>query len=282
MLFGAASVAPFLYLDAHSISLISSLFTCEEYMKSRVYLLVLCFLCLSSVLSASVFTIDPLKYIGFVAIAGSADLANQYLDDEIMGDVDAFDVAQWDVDDVFVLDRWAVQPYDAGIKNWSDYAIYTTAAATAYVAWDDPDRWTNFMVLSEIMLAQTAVVKWTKTLAQRKRPYVYDEDLSVDRKLGDNARHSFCSMHASTAFSAATFAYYLHYRNFGSSYTAAAMLFVPATATAVLRVASGQHHPTDVIAGAAIGSAISYLFCRMHDSGTETIYLTHNGIGVRF
>lgn len=251
-------------------------------MKSRSALLFFVGCLLPYLLSASVFTIDPLRYIGFVTLAGSADLINQHLDDDLMKDVDASDVASWDVDEVSTLDRWAVQPFDSTLKNWSDYAIYTTAAATAYVSWDDPDRWTNFMVLSEILLTQTAVVKWTKTLTQRKRPYVYDETLSINRKLGDNARHSFCSMHASTAFSAATFAYYLHYRNFGHSSLTAAVLFVPATATAVLRVASGQHHPTDVLAGAAIGSAISYLFCRMHDSGTETIYLTHNGIGIRF
>jgi membrane-associated phospholipid phosphatase len=32
-----------------------------------------------------------------------------------------------------------------------------------------------------------------------------------------------------------------------------------ATATAVLRVVSGNHYPTDVLAGAAIGSALGFL-----------------------
>ena len=47
-----------------------------------------------------------------------------------------------------------------------------------------------------------------------------------------------------------------------------------AAAVGVMRIESGEHFPTDVIAGAAVGSAIGYLIPRVHRVDTGRFSLT--------
>lgn len=99
----------------------------------------------------------------------------------------------------------------------------------------------------------------------RSRPYARaarigrsDDD---DADLGDDANVSFYSGHTSYAFalavSSGTVASLRGYR--GAGYVWAAGLGL-ATATAYLRVAADQHYVTDVVGGAALGSAFGFLF----------------------
>jgi hypothetical protein len=113
-------------------------------------------------------------------------------------------------------------------------------------------------VLSVNMFANTVV----KYGVQRPRPYASrsePETLSYIRSEGRDAYLSFYSGHASTAFAAAVSGSYMFAATHPDSSTRLWMWgveFALASATATLRVRAGKHYYSDVIVGAAAGSAI--------------------------
>jgi membrane-associated phospholipid phosphatase len=98
-----------------------------------------------------------------------------------------------------------------------------------------------------------------KAIIDSERPYVGEvsrpDDTSEDYD-------SFPSGHALMAFTSAAYTQTitsLWYPDSQVMRAASIAAWSLATATAVLRVVSGNHYPTDVLAGAAIGSALGFL-----------------------
>ena len=218
----------------------------------------------NGLLLSQTFKVNKLRSIIFLSSAAIVDLSNNYFDDKILPDFDQNDINLLSGNDVPFFDRIAFQPESRKLKNWSDYSIYLTIGSTLVLVYDKQDIKDNLLVLGEILLTQSAIVKWTKTITHRKRPFVYDKSISLSKKLENNSRHSFVSMHSSTAFATATFGYFYYLDNYGKNYYIAALLFGSAAATACLRVASANHFPSDVVVGAIVGSGISYLLCKYH------------------
>ena len=107
----------------------------------------------------------------------------------------------------------------------------------------------------------------TKTLTKRIRPYVYNPEVSINKKMHPDARRSFISGHTSNAFASAVFLAKVFSdlkidRN-SSPYIWAASLSL-ASATGIFRITAGKHFPTDVIAGALTGSIIGYIIPEIH------------------
>lgn len=99
-----------------------------------------------------------------------------------------------------------------------------------------------------------------KAIIDSERPYVGEETL---RPLDTSEDYdSFPSGHALMAFTSAAYTQTitsLWYPDSQVMRAASIAAWSLATATAVLRVVSGNHYPTDVLAGAAIGSALGFL-----------------------
>jgi membrane-associated phospholipid phosphatase len=115
-------------------------------------------------------------------------------------------------------------------------------------------------------------------MTTRYRPYAYAAS-GADFSSADIAA-SFPSRHATIAFASAVFAGYAFDEiNPGSAWSPLvwASGLGLATATSALRVASGDHFPSDVLAGAVLGAACGYLVPLLHkatnasggDSGLE-------------
>jgi len=79
---------------------------------------------------------------------------------------------------------------------------------------------------------------------------------AVDERRPNGGKHSFPSAHTSISFSAAEFIR----KRYGWEYGIPA--YAAASFVAYSRVEARQHHPQDVVAGAAIGIINSYLFTR--------------------
>jgi len=188
------------------------------------------------------------------------------------------------------VDRW-VQPRatpfyfdarDGGAprSTWENppWTLHLAALglATAMVAGRDDSRWYHVKGLAEAMATSSLVVSVLKPAFGRHRPdWIADVTARSDEK-------SFPSGHTTAAFVVATYAaLYLHGRVFdadsspwaeGAAYGG---LFLGASLVAGERIYHARHHLSDVLAGAAIGSATSYAMFRFQDHrfrnrGTET------------
>jgi hypothetical protein len=223
------------------------------------------------------FEIDQTNYFLYMLGISTIELSNNYFDRQLTDKLTPDEIAELDANDIPSFDRWINLDPDPDVKDWSDYAIYFTLGASVVTVYDEDYLWDNLMILTKILMTQSALCKWTKTLILRERPYLYSTENTVNSR---QSRHSFYSSHVSTAFSSAVFAYYYYVDNYGGNIPVASLLFGGATATAVLRSASAQHFPSDVLTGAVMGSAVSYLICRYHHSDRVKYNFGFNSLGI--
>lgn len=109
-----------------------------------------------------------------------------------------------------------------------------------------------------------ASTEWLKVLVRRKRPVLYTSDAAAAAGDPEN-QQSLPSAHASVAFAAATAYLVLARREHLRHRTRnALLLYAGAAAVSTLRVVAGKHFPTDVVAGAALGSGIGWLVPTVH------------------
>ncbi|PYO65136.1 MAG: hypothetical protein DMD71_11100 [Gemmatimonadetes bacterium] len=119
-------------------------------------------------------------------------------------------------------------------------------------------------VYGDALALTFAATNWTKALAHRSRPVLYTSGATAAAGVRDN-RLSFPSGHAALAFAAATSYLVLARRQHLRHGTRnAVLLYVGAASVGALRLEAGRHFPTDVLGGAALGSAVGWLVARFH------------------
>lgn len=135
--------------------------------------------------------------------------------------------------------RWQLPT--AGERRAADIASYGTALATTALdvaaAWRSGDRQHAFTAMGERLAVGYGVTLLAKFLVHRARPCAPACGL-------DNPNTSFLSGHTMLAF------------EHGPGVRAELALPL-GVATGALRVAAGKHWPTDVLAGAGVGAAVS-------------------------
>jgi len=181
-------------------------------------------------------------------------------------------------------DRRTVGNVDLGADAASDVtrnlAIvmpFALAAATL----PGGERWSGLarrsVVYLEAAMISAGVTNLGKQSIGRARPYTYlpEEERPADPSFDvtqDRAFRSMPSGHAATAWTAASLATTEHLltRPQASSYEVVGVGFVAgglAGATAALRVEAGQHFPSDVLVGSAIGIATGVVVPLLHAEG---------------
>lgn len=143
-------------------------------------------------------------------------------------------------------------------------------------------EWKNILTLGVMFLETRGLNKEITGLIKHKagriRPYMYNaaksNEFKLDMSKEANTYKSFLSGHTSEAFSMAVFCAKTFTDMYGKSKWSK-LIWVGslsiASTTACLRVAAGKHYPTDVLAGAAFGSAIGYLVPYLHLSKSEKV-----------
>ena len=168
------------------------------------------------------------------------------------------------------IDRGAVGL--GGSDGPSNLALYATVGGSALlVAWTrrgEPDA-TQAVLEDAAVMAQAAAIdgalgQWLKVIVHRARPERYTTQGATFTSIEDS--RSFPSGHSSFAFTAASAAAsILHRRGVLHSHKLeTTLLFAAAATTSVLRVSAHRHFPTDVVAGAILGSAVGWLVPQLH------------------
>ncbi|MFO7896512.1 MAG: phosphatase PAP2 family protein [Candidatus Cloacimonadales bacterium] len=248
----------------------------------KIILILLFILLLVQMSYAQVFEVDRSEFLYRTAGWGVISLSNNLYNKNYTDKIASSTIEALEADEINFFDQAALMPHDETPKAYSDYTAYATLLTAGWLAYDNEEFWDNMLVFSEVLIAQEAAGKWTKSLSKRYRPLAYDQDLSMEHRTQKNSLRSFYSLHTSTAFAAATFGYYLRYKSSGHSWGYGVALYGTAAATGYLRVASGQHFPTDIMAGALVGSAISYLICRSYQSSRFSLNLAPDNLGFSY
>ncbi len=101
----------------------------------------------------------------------------------------------------------------------------------------------------------------------RLRPFMYNPDVSMEKKMGDNTTNSFFSGHASVVAASTFFMVKVYYdvhpqaKNKGLFYGLAC---IPPAITGYLRYKGAKHFPSDIITGFAVGAATGILVPEFH------------------
>jgi len=184
-----------------------------------------------------------------------------------------------------VFDRFTADNYSKHDARLSEYtsktAIYIPALTTLGLM--KTDRRTFISTCSQIgimyfetTLITSGLTNIAKGTFRRYRPYCYNENVPVSKKLKPDCRASMWSGHTSSAFAGAVFAGTIMNEILPSSIPTRFVWITGITAsaaTAYLRVQSGEHFPSDVLAGAAIGSLTGWIIPEIHKRKTNiTLY----------
>lgn len=199
------------------------------------------------------------------------------------------------------LDRYDLPGFDRStVSNWrpssataSDYMVFASAAMPLLMLADRRARqdWLGLALMYiEVGGFTVGITELTKGMVRRPRPYAYNPDAPMDERLDADARMSFFSGHTSTA-AAMCFLTAKVFSDYSDNRTAEALVWTGAViAPAVvgfLRVHSGHHFPSDVIAGYMVGATIGYLVPTLHRARrmpkglTITPFGSERGAGLR-
>ncbi|HPM73311.1 MAG TPA: phosphatase PAP2 family protein [Spirochaetales bacterium] len=168
-----------------------------------------------------------------------------------------------DVSTVNAFDRPLMAPYDETLDTISDYSQYAAFLTPGVLALSAPvSDWFGLGA----MYAGSALLSYTartvlKAAIVRERPYLYFDGAPADAIAEGDHLDSFPSGHAIMAFAGAAFTATLYaerYPDAPERLPATIAAYALAALTVGLRVASGSHFASDVLAGAAIGSAFGF------------------------
>ncbi|MHB1049394.1 MAG: phosphatase PAP2 family protein [Bacteroidota bacterium] len=202
------------------------------------------------------------------------------------------------VDEITALNRTTVNSFDrfaAGTYRKShflpsDLALFAAFGTPLTLLLDERirDDWgTIALMYVEMGVLSNFTPSYGKGSVKRFRPYVYNNSVSLDERQDIDSFRSFFSGHATRAFAAGVMTAIMYEDYFPDSEYRTAVWIASlglASSSAILRVTSGAHFPTDVIVGAAIGSGIGYLIPYIHRNRTDDLsfspLVTPSGTGV--
>ena len=180
------------------------------------------------------------------------------------------DLENLDASFINSLDQPAVDQFSLAAHHASDYFWYGSFSAPLWSLVGQKSRKHFGQVAAlwgEVVFINSGLTLLTKYTVRRTRPFVYNQDAPLTKKLTPNAKGSFFSGHtsmtaANTFFAAKVFADFYPDSpwkpvvwGLGAS--------IPAI-TGYLRVKGGRHFPTDVITGYIVGAAVGILVPHWH------------------
>jgi len=171
---------------------------------------------------------------------------------------------------LFVIDRQAVNNWNPEMAKNSDYLLGGIMMLPALAMFDRDTREQGGVILfmyAEVIATTGIATAAIKGWSERARPYVYNNAVALDERISQSSMRSFVSGHTALAFGAASFVSTTYADLHPDDPMRWAVLigsFGLASTVGYMRVESGQHFPTDVIAGAALGTLIGWGIPALH------------------
>jgi len=191
-----------------------------------------------------------------------------------------------DKNDINGFDRFLMFSYDKTLDMISDYGVYSMLVlpiVSVIGNANDINTWLTYGIMyTEAFLLTFGTKDLLKNVIIRYRPYMYEGGIPDGR--GNDYYNSFPSGSTSLAFLSATF----FSTTFLSEYPVSKWKlpvtigsYSLAAAVSAMRITSGAHFITDVLAGAAIGSFYGWIIPFLHrrNSGNNVkINVTPNSL----
>lgn len=205
--------------------------------------------------------------VGGVAMLGGAFAVGSGQEPLTPAEIAALDPSQ-----VNAFDRGATHQWSPGARTSSNIVIAPLLLAPVALMLTPPgshEGLTLAAMYGEALLLSNGLTTLIKTAASRTRPYVYndDPDIPPEDRESLHARRSFPSGHASMAFTSAVFlgtVYSTLHPNSSLRPWIWAGGLVGAGAVSYLRYEAGQHYPTDVLVGGALGVLTGWVVPQLH------------------
>jgi hypothetical protein len=189
-------------------------------------------------------------------------------------------IASLDMRDINTFDQNAVGNHSPSAAAVSHATAAAALAAPLGMALPSlRDRHFRQVLTLLCMYAESFVIAWgleriVKTTVRRPRPLLYCPSVSIDKKVSEGkwGTQSFYSGHTSKAFCSALFfasVYSTLYPRSPFRYALWPLSLGIAGTTGILRYVAGEHYPTDIIIGAAVGSLIGYGVPAIHRNLNE-------------
>lgn len=238
----------------------------------------------------SPFRLDPALDVILLGAAVGLNGAVFYLDEVAELNRIDFSGSVYDASRVNGLDRFLMNAYSGSLGKVGTYLSVASMLTPAVLVLAPSDEWLTIGTMyAETMLMAYGLKELGKLCVNRPRPYMYYGDYPQDEVDSGDWSDSFPSGHTTLAFAGATFASYVFSERFPESamrLPVMASSYALALGTAAFRIASGDHFLTDVMAGAAIGTACGFLVPWLHtlgdDDGNMTVQATPTGMLVSF
>ncbi len=245
--------------------------------------------------------VDASLLLGAASTQGFAYFLGDKLHDKITEE----EVRSLKKDDINSIDRWAVDKNSRLAVKASDITLYISSIAPSLLTIEPIyNRQPGPLLILTIMYIEVyslskGLASSAKVISNRLRPYMYSSNVSRNEKLSTvenrHASKSFYSSHTSTAFSSMVFLATVYsdiYSNSALKPLVWAGSLLIASATAYFRVSGGMHYPSDVLAGAVMGSLVGYGIPYLHRGNIDpvTVYPElsscegneYAGFGIRF
>jgi len=176
-------------------------------------------------------------------------------------------------DDVNGFDRWAIRPYNKSVDKASYIPFYLAIPYPVIFFGLDKKMRKDYLELSFLYLQAMCITGTLYSTSvhyfSRLRPLVYDPGSPMDKRTSRNSRNAFFAGHValvgtSTFFMAQVFADYhpdskLKWVLYGAAGLATG-------ATGYMRHKAGEHFPSDILVGTAVGTLSGLLVPRLHRS----------------
>ena len=214
---------------------------------------------------------DPIILGAGAVTYGGALFKDHFTDSD---DVDSCKI--YDKDDVNPIDRFFMNDYNKNLHNLGTVTCIVATAGIPAATFLTESACGNFsnqnlfdvaVMYSEAILFTNGIKDWIKIGARRERPYMYYDERDEDGIASNDYRYSFLSGHTANAFMGATFTSYVfcsYYPDSDLKLPVVATSYLFAAGTGALRMASGNHFFTDVLAGAAMGTAVGFAVPYVH------------------